>query len=255
MAVRQALRNLFGLKLAPKPAAVPRDLSVDIEGRCIPIEIKTSPRARRVTLRADATRGVIRLSLPPRASVAKALAMIDTHRSWLAARVAGWPRASIFVAGGSFELEGERVTIDWSPTRPRSVVHDGAALRLGGPADGLPGRIERYLRARARTVLTAETRAHADRIGKRVAAVTVRDTASRWGSCSTTARIAYSWRLILAPPEVRRYVVAHEVAHLAHMDHGPGFWRVAAELYDGDIDAARRWLRRHGAALHWVGRG
>ncbi len=249
--MRQALRTLFGTR----SATVPRDLVVEIGGRRIPIEIKTSPRARRVTLRADATRGVIRLSLPPRASVERALAMVDTHHDWLAARVAGWPRASGFVAGGSFELEGEPVTIDWAPARPRTVLRDGASLRLGGPEDGLAGRIERYLRSRARTVLTAETHEQAARLGRRVAAVTVRDTASRWGSCSATARIAYSWRLILAPPEVRRYVVAHEVAHLAHMDHGRDFWRVAASLYDGDIAAARRWLRRHGAALHWVGRG
>jgi hypothetical protein len=252
MAVTPALRTLFG---RPRPAPPPRELVVEIDGRRIPVEVKTSPRARRVTLRADATRGVIRLSLPPRASVAKALAMVDTHRDWLAVRVAGWPRASGFVAGGSFELEGERVTIDWAPDRPRRVVRDGAALRLGGPEDGLPGRVERWLRARARAVLTAETQAHAARIGRRVAAVSVRDTASRWGSCSSTARIAYSWRLILAPPEVRRYVVAHEVAHLAHLDHGPDFWRVATDLYAGDIAAAKRWLRRHGAALHWVGRG
>lgn len=249
--MRQALRTLFGAR----PAPAPRELAVEIDGRRIPIEVKTSARARRVTLRADATRGVIRLSLPPRASVSKALAMVDTHRDWLAARVAAWPRASGFVAGGTFDLEGETVTIDWSPDRPRSVVRDGATLRVGGPVDGLSGRIERHLRARARDVLTAETRELAAQLGRPVAAVSVRDTASRWGSCSASARIAYSWRLILAPPAVRRYVVAHEVAHLAHLDHSPAFWRVATDLYGEDPAAARRWLRRHGAALHWVGRG
>jgi predicted metal-dependent hydrolase len=250
--VRQALRSLFSPKA---PAAPPPEPTFDIDGRSVPVEVKTNPRARRVTLRADSTRGVIRLSLPPRASLRRALAMLETHRDWLAARVAAWPRPHRLEPGGTLLLEGETVSIDWSPAQPRTVKLDGASLRVGGPADAVPGRVERFLRARAKAVLTEETRDHATRLGKPVAAVTVRDTASRWGSCSATARIAYSWRLILAPPEVRRYVVAHEVAHLAHMDHSPAFWRTTASLYDGDMDAARRWLKRHGASLHWVGRG
>lgn len=249
--MREALRTLF----SPKPPAMPRDLAVEIDGRRIPVEVKASPRARRVTLRADSTRGVIRLSLPPRASVPKALAMLETHRTWLAARVATWPKASGFAPGATIMVEGGPVTIDWGPGRPRRVALEGGVMRVGGPEEGLSGRIERFLRSRASTVLTAETHEHADRLGRRVAAVTVRDTASRWGSCSATARIAYSWRLILAPPHVRRYVVAHEVAHLAHLDHSPAFWRVTASLYDGDVEAARRWLKRNGASLHWVGRG
>lgn len=251
--MKLALPGLFGRK--PAAPAAPRDLAVEIEGRRIPIDIRTSARARRVTLRADATRGVIRLSLPPRASMAKALAMIETHRAWIGARVASWPRATGFAPGATVSIEGEPVTIDWVPGRARRVALEPGRLRVGGPEQGLAGRVERFLRARASAVLTAETREHAGRLGKTVAAVTVRDTASRWGSCSATARIAYSWRLILAPPEIRRYVVAHEVAHLAHMDHSPAFWRTTAALYDGDVDAARRWLKRHGAALHWVGRG
>ena len=231
------------------------DLSIEIAGRHVPVEVVSSPRARRITLRADATRGVIRLSLPPRGSAAGALAMLEAHRDWIAARVAAWPAATALAPGSPLSIEGAEVVIDWSPDRPRTPVLDGGRLQVGGPREGIAGRVERFLKTRARAVLVAETREFAARLGKPVAAVTVRDTASRWGSCSASARIAYSWRLILAPPAVRRYVVAHEVAHLAHLDHSPNFWRTAAELYDGDMAAARRWLKRHGAALHWVGRG
>ena len=244
------LAQIFGRAPAPHIAID----AIDIDGRRVPVEVKTNAQARRVTLRADATRGVVRLSLPPRASTAKALAMLDTHREWIAARVAAWPAAAIFAPGVSLTIEGEAVVVDWTPDRPRVPKLEGGRLRVGGPLDGLPARIERFLKARARVVLTAETRDIAARLGRPVAAVTVRDTASRWGSCTAAGRIAYSWRLILAPPEVRRYVVAHEVAHLAHLDHGPGFWRLTTELYDGDMAAARRWLKRHGASLHWIGR-
>lgn len=238
-----------------RPAPTPDELSIDIGGRQVPVEMKPNPRARRLTLRADATRGIIRLSLPPRTSAARALAMLDNHRDWLVARVAAWPSAAGFAPGSAVPIDGVDVVIDWAPERPRTPSRDGDRLRIGGPLDGLSGRIERYLRAQARAVLAAETRELAARLGKPVAAVAVRDTASRWGSCSATARIAYSWRLILAPPWVRRYVVAHEVAHLAHMNHGADFWAVTAELYGGDVAAARRWLKRHGASLHWIGRG
>ncbi len=84
--------------------------------------------------------------------------------------------------------------------------------------------------------------------------VGVGDPATRWGSCATTGAIRYSWRLILAPPAVRQSVVAHEVAHLVHPNHGPAFWALAAELTAGDLTAARAWLKAHGAALHWIGR-
>ncbi len=237
-----------------KPATPTEDLSIEVDGRLVPVELRTNPRARRITLRADAARGIIRLSLPPRSSASRALAMLDTHRGWIAARVAAWPGGAELGPGSRLSVEGADLLIDWSPERPRTPTVDGDKLRVGGPREGLDGRIERFLKARARRVLTDETRAYAARLGKPVAAVTVRDTASRWGSCTAGGRIAYSWRLILAPPAVRRYVVAHEVAHLAHLNHGPDFWRVTAELYDGDVEAARRWLKRHGASLHWVGR-
>lgn len=228
---------------------------LEISGRQVPVELRSNPRARRVTLRADAAQGVIRLSLHPRTSAARALALLDTHSDWVAARVATWPTPSRFGPGETVPVEGRDILIDWSPTRPRAPIVEEERLIVGGPIDSLPGRIERFLRTRAKLVLTAETQELAARVGRPVAAVAVRDTASRWGSCTGDGRIAYSWRLILAPPAVRRYVAAHEVAHLAHMNHGPEFWALTEELYEQDVKAPRRWLKRHGPSLHWVGRG
>jgi len=223
-------------------------------GRTVPVELKPNARARRVTLRVDAVLRVIRLSLHPRMSPRRALAMLETHHEWIAARVAAWPEPIRFAPGAIIPIEGREVTVDWSAGHARTPVLDGDRLLAGGPLDALEGRIERFLRSRAKLVLEAETRTLAERLEKRVATVSVRDTSSRWGSCTAGGRIAYSWRLILAPPDVRRYVVAHEVAHLAHMNHGSDFWRLTEELYGGDIATARRWLKRHGPSLHGVGR-
>lgn len=228
---------------------------MDVDGRRVPVELKPSPRARRITLRADATQGVIRLSLHPRTSATRALEMLETHRDWIAARVAAWPLPSRFEPGAIVRVEGEEVVINWAAEHPRAAVIESGHLQIGGPLDGLPSRVERALRAHAKAVLTTETCELATKLGKLIGTVAVRDPTSRWGSCTSSGRITYSWRLILAPPEVRRYVVAHEVAHLTHMNHSPAFWGLTESLYGGDVSQPRRWLKRHGPALHWIGRG
>jgi predicted metal-dependent hydrolase len=106
-----------------------------------------------------------------------------------------------------------------------------------------------FLRALARDRLAAASDRHAARLGRGFGRLTLRDTRSRWGSCSSAGDLMFSWRLVMAPPEVLDYVAAHEVAHLAHMHHGPAFWAEVRRLY-GDHRAARGWLRREGAALH-----
>jgi hypothetical protein len=227
---------------------------IEIDGRSIPVELRRSPRARRMTLRADAVQGVVRVTLPARAAEGRAAAFLADHHGWIAARVARWPSGRPFAPGETVPVEGEDLVIDWMPGRPRGVRIDAGRLIAGGPAEGLAGRIERFLRAEALRTLDAETRDVAAKIGKRIARVSVRDTASRWGSCSSSGAVAYSWRLILMPPHVRRSIVAHEVAHLVHMNHGAAFHALADQLYPHHA-TANRWLKRHGASVHWVGRG
>lgn len=246
--------GLFGRSRPAVERGSDGTLFLDVEGRRIPVELRPRKGSSRMTLRADPARGVVRVALHPRTSASRALAFVAEHRDWIAARVAGWPAARPFVPGTAFPLQGHEVVIDWSSDRPRTPRLEGDRLLVGGPLDGVPGRIERWLRVQAKAVLDAETRSLATRVGKPVRAVAVRDTTSRWGSCTAGGAVAYSWRLILAPPQVRASVVAHEVAHLVHMDHGPDFWALAEELLGADHGPARRWLKRHGPGLHWFGR-
>jgi predicted metal-dependent hydrolase len=127
-------------------------------------------------------------------------------------------------------------------------------LRCGGPIEGFARRIEDFLKSAARDMLSAETAEFAALAGVTVRGVSLGDADTRWGSCSAAGRIRYNWRLILAPPAVRRWVVAHEVAHRRHMNHGPAFKALEAELFEGDGAAARLLLRRHGPRLKRVGR-
>ena len=127
-------------------------------------------------------------------------------------------------------------------------------LVCGGPIDQFPVRIERWLKREALRLLTEDTAYYAAKAGVTVAKVAIGDPKARWGSCSGDGTIRYSWRLLLAPGFVRRATVAHEVAHRVHMHHGPAFHALVADLFEGDPDAARRWLRSDGAALHWYGR-
>jgi predicted metal-dependent hydrolase len=150
------------------------------------------------------------------------------------------------------------VRIDWRADHPRAPLIIGGALRVGGPLESLDARIIRALKARARSDLTAATMALAAQLGRPVARVSIGDQASRWGSCAGWNRaggatISYSWRLILAPAWVRQSIVAHEAAHLVHPNHSPAFHALNRQL-DPRAGEARRWLARHGAALHWVGR-
>jgi predicted metal-dependent hydrolase len=141
-----------------------------------------------------------------------------------------------------------------APQTLRGVVEcaDGVLTVPGDPAH-LSRRLTDYLKAEARREIGIRARDKAARIERRVAAVTLRDTRSRWGSCNSAGRLNFSWRLIMAPEFVLDYVVAHEVAHLAEMNHGPKFWRLCAQLSGADPTTARAWLKRHGPELHAYG--
>lgn len=233
--------------------ALPAELVVG--ARTVPLIVVRQPRARRLLLRADAIAGSVRLTLPPRAKLRDAQAFLDQHDDWLAQRVKHWPLPLQLVPGARVPFDGGWLMLDWQASRARGVARDGDRLLLGGSAATVAGRTLRWLRAAALSELEPATHTLAAAIARPLDRVTVRDPGARWGSCGARPpRIAYSWRLILAPGWVRHSVVAHEVAHLVHANHGSGFWQLAAELNGGDPGLARAWLKAHGPALHWVGR-
>jgi len=205
-------------------------------------------------LAVDPRDGRIRLTLPPRASLKKGLAWAEEQSGWIAAQQARLPEMRPLTPGAYFPLAGRETEIVSVPSAPRTPKLDGGTLICGGPREGLERRVERWLRAEALRVLSAETAEYAERAGVIVTRVSVGDPRGRWGSCASSGAIRYSWRLILAPDFVRRATVAHEVAHRIHMNHSPVFHRLVAELYEADPGPARAWLRRNGAGLHWIGR-
>lgn len=231
---------------------------LEVAGRIVPVVATRRAGARMVRLKANAISGCIELSLPARGGEEAAATLLKSHHGWLAARIARWPQPQPFRPGATILVDGAPVRIDWQAAHPRAPALAGDRLRVGGPAESLPGRIERWLKARARNDLSAATLELAARVERRVARVAIADPSSRWGSCAgwnrpEGARIGYSWRLILAPAWVRRSIVAHEVAHLVHPNHSPAFHALNRQL-DPRAGEARRWLARHGAQLHWVGR-
>ena len=220
----------------------------------VPLTLRVHPRARRLKLHFDEKSGGLMLTVPPRTSRRAALAWAAEQQRWVEAQLARQPHPLPFEPGVTIPLDGEEVLLSWIEGATRTVVHAPGALSCGGPRESFATRIEAWLRRRARDTLSAETRAVAEAAGVTVSAVSVGDADSRWGSCSATGAIRFSWRLILAPPHVRRFVVSHEVAHRLHMDHGPRFKAAEAALYGGPVAPARLLLRRLSPVLRRVGR-
>ncbi|MET0371569.1 MAG: SprT family zinc-dependent metalloprotease [Sphingobium sp.] len=206
-------------------------------------------RARSYRLSIGA-RGELRLSVPPRASLKRALGWAQQHEGWVRTQMAKRPDTVLLCDGARVPVEGRNLHIRWLAGAARTVRIEGDGLLLGGPADGVAPRVVRWLKARARTVLEEETRAMAADHGLTVASVGIGDPRSRWGSCTSDGAIRYSWRLILCPPDVRRATVAHELAHLLHMDHSRAFHDAHARILDADPAPARAWLRLNGSGLH-----
>jgi predicted metal-dependent hydrolase len=214
-----------------------------------PVAIRVSQRARRVSLRIDAAARGVELVVPRRMSTLPALRFLSEHRGWIAARLATLPAPVPFADGATIPLFGLPYRIRHTDQRgaPPVVIGDGEIRVRGDPAH-LPRRVRDQLVLVARREFALRARAVAARIGKTVARVSVRDTRSRWGSCSSRGSLSFSWRLVFAPDAVIDYVVAHEVAHLVEMNHGPRFWRLVASLVP-DMDTSRAWLKRHRARL------
>lgn len=219
----------------------------------VPIDIRPLRTAKRLRLRFDAATTTLKLTCPWRTSRRAALAWALDQRQWIDAQLARAAPAEPFVVGASIPIEGRETTIVWSESAPRTPVIMNDELRCGGPQNGLGRRIETFLKKLALETMSREVAEFASAAGVAARAVGVGDAGSRWGSCSSQGRIRLSWRLILAPANVRRYVVAHEVAHLVHLNHGPEFKALEARLFGPGLSEAKGRLKRLGPRMRLIG--
>ena len=213
----------------------------------IPLILRHSARARRISLRVSQLDGRVTLTLPKRVALDTALDFAREKEPWIRKHLASRATDVQIELGVCMPVEGRMLQL--SEGTGHKVTITGTQLHVPGPSERVAKRLEGYLKALARERLAAASDLYASRLGRTYSALTLRDTRSRWGSCTTQGRLMYSWRLVLAPPDVLSYVAAHEVAHLAHMDHSPAFWRTVADIF-GEYDRQRAWLRGEGNALH-----
>lgn len=211
-----------------------------------PLSIRVNPRARRLLLRVDSAKRKVDLVLPRGVPPEHGLKFLERHRGWIAARLEALPPTVPFVEGAMvpvFDVP-HRIRRETNPLAPPVAIADGEIRVKGDPAH-IGRRVRDHLIALAKRELGHRARDCAARIDKPVLRIGVRDTKSRWGSCSTKGSLSFSWRLILAPEAVVDYVVAHEVAHLVEHNHGPNFWRLTQSLLPLDMTPQRAWLKRH----------
>ncbi len=218
-----------------------------------PIEVRPVRGARRLRLRYDEVRGVLKLTCPLRTTRRSALSWALDQRDWIEAQIARARPAEPFEPGAIIPIAGRDTKLVWAEKDPRTPRLDLGELRCGGPRAGFERRIENFLKRLALDTMSPEAAEFAASAGVTVKAVTIGDAGSRWGSCSSEARIRLSWRLILAPPQARRYVVSHEVAHLVHLNHGPAFKALEARLFGHGLSEAKATLRRVGPRLRRLG--
>ncbi|NNC73498.1 MAG: M48 family metallopeptidase [Sphingomonadaceae bacterium] len=204
-------------------------------------------------LRVDPRDGQIILTMPKRSSLKKAVSWVAGQRDWIEAELTKLAPPQPLVPGAILPWRGAALAIDWAAGRPRKIALGEGRLIVGGPQEALEARIIRWLKDQARQQLDNETRHYAEIAGVSVPRVSIGDARTRWGSCSSSGAIRYSWRLIMAPAEVLSATVAHEVAHRVHMDHSPAFHALVEKLFGRNPAAERRWLRDHGATLYRIG--
>lgn len=228
----------------PSPIQLP-------SGTIVPVIVRRSARARRSAIRIRAGDLAVELVVPERARLASALEFLDSRRDWLVARLAALPEPVAFEAGAVIPVLGRDRVLQTTLRPPPG----SGPFRLSATTIDVSGRDEHIARrtrdglvALASTILRPAAFELAERVGRRPSAVMIGNPRTRWGSCSSKGVLRFSWRLVLAPEPVLRYVAAHEVAHLLHMNHGPAFWALVHALYP-EFERERAWLKQHGSRL------
>ncbi|RCS22309.1 M48 family peptidase [Phyllobacterium salinisoli] len=243
-------------RAAPKKAPqATSDRAYEVAGRTLPLRVVENPRATRLTLRIEAGGKGLRVTIPPGLPAREVDRFLSRHEGWIEARIAKLPDRPAVRPGIKIPIRGVPHLVVHAPGRGTAQMitgDDGApALVIYGDRLHLSRRIADFLKREARTEMEALVARHTATVGRRAKTIRYKDTKSRWGSCTSDGVLSFSWRIAMAPGPVINYLVAHEVAHLIEMNHGPKFWKLCRELCP-DTDRCKAWLKRNGSALQAI---
>jgi len=212
------------------------------------IEFKRHSRAKRMKLRYDASTGNAVVTMPPRSSERAAKKFAEKNILWLEKQRNRSPQKKLLLPGETIPYQGTEHLIIHAPDKKAGVEILSCEIIVGGTIEGFSVRVENYLKKKARATIGPMAKNMAHRISQDFRRIQIRDTKSRWGSCSSSGTLSFSWRLIMTPPEILEYVVAHEVSHLKEMNHSKSFWHVVDQLVS-DTKKSRKWLKHDGQCL------
>ncbi len=250
--------SLLKKRPAPRAGKVERWTLLEIDGVNVDVRVIENPRTTRLTLRlvpASKAGESLKVTVPPGTPEHEVDEFLQRNRNWAAARLSRLPDVQRIEEGAVIPVRGVPHRIVHSGQK-RGVIsigmdEDGPVIRVHGNRDFVTRRVADWLKRQAKQDLTKAVNHYSEALGVKAKSITLRDTTSRWGSCSSTGALNFSWRIILAPPEVLNYLAAHEVAHLREMNHSDRFWKLVRDVCP-DMETHKSWLRTHGAKLHAV---
>ncbi|MCM2294415.1 M48 family metallopeptidase [Allorhizobium sp. BGMRC 0089] len=236
-----------------KRAKGPEERVLQIAGRAIPLTIRENSRASRITLRIEPGGRALKMTVPKGLRKSEIEQFLVRHQGWMETRLAKFSGDNRVKAGGTLLFRGvpHRIhhTGQLRGLTEAVLIDDEPVIRVSGLEEHVGRRLSAFLKKEARSDLERLVSHHTERLGKKPGSITMKDTRSRWGSCSWNGNLSFSWRIVMAPPAVIDYLAAHEVAHLKEMNHGPQFWALCENLCPG-METAKAWLKRHGSELH-----
>lgn len=228
--------------------------AIEIDGQRLPVHLRWNKRAKRLILKLNPKEDGILVTLPHGVDASEGLEMVARHKVWIANQLRTQSRSIPFKDGQSITLRGRTVLLKHMPDARGTVWQEGDVIMIAGKQEFFQRRLSDWLKKQAKADITPIAHDMAARLGKKVMRISVRDTVSRWGSCSHKGNLSFNWRLIFAPTDILEYVVAHEVSHLRHMDHSKEFWDTVA-TFNVDARRSRAWLKKHGSMLQKLGQG
>lgn len=247
-------------KLSGKPSAQPSGRSTErrpycLEGQDVTLAITRNAQARRFTLRLDAREVTLKVTVPPHADERDILAFVRKHHGWAQEKLAKQPLLGALKVGVKIPIRGvpHRLhhTGQLRGLPAQYIDGDEAVLSLSGDVQSLPRRAADYLKREAKADIEPKALKLAATINRNIKSISFKDTKTRWGSCTSDGALSFSWRIMMAPPIVIDYLIAHEVAHLREMNHGPKFWALCEELCP-ETKRAKAWLKKNGSALQAI---